>query len=177
MFRFKNRFSTVLLIGAVSLSAILTSCGDGTQNAVTDESTSAGTTAPITEITPEQQALIDDVSIFLDDMYNKFNSKDFSAYVEYWHIDESEKATMLQNLTSSSETFDTQYKVTSVFAQNTEDRKVSVSAITESTSTNISSNFKTLLKETHYFILSQENGTYYITNYAAGETEIINSGE
>lgn len=162
-----DKFHSAICLLAILCAALMifSSCGSE-KNAAESSATETATA--------EQKQADQDIYNMLTEMYSYYNSKDFDTYMTYWDIDETEKATMLDNFKSSSGLFDASYKVDGVSAVLMDDGTVNVKAIATSTSKNVATGSTTVLQETMYYVMAKNDaGQYRIKSFTTGGTELV----
>lgn len=156
-----------LLMFAALCAAAFCSCGD---NAVSgDPETSVG------ETDPDTHYIVTDVAATVNKMYEYFNAKDYEAYLAYYDIDEKDKSIMLESLKAASEMFKKTLAIDNIVLTEHEDGNVTATVVSLSTSENIKTGSKIVMKETvHYVMCWNEKGDEMkILSYATGASDIV----
>lgn len=116
--------------------------------------------------------LIQQVSVRFDEIYLAFNEKRFDDYISYYKIDDEQKNLMLESLKTNGAMFDSKYEIRNVVASKSDDGVISATIVYYAISSNTNGQ-STIIEETMYYKLTEENGNIYISSYEAGPQRLI----
>lgn len=116
--------------------------------------------------------LIQRVSVRFEEIYLAFNEKRFDDYIAYYKIDDEQKNLMLESFNTNSELFESKYEIRNVVAFESDEGIISATIVYYIISSNTNGQ-STIIEETMYYKLIEENGNLYISSYEAGPQSLI----
>lgn len=116
--------------------------------------------------------LINKVSDSFDEIFLLYNDKKFDEYVNYYLIDDEQKQLMLDGLNANSEFYDSKYEIRNVYASYTDDGNINATIVYYAISTNTNGD-STIIEETMYYNLIENDGKISILSYEAGPANLV----
>lgn len=116
--------------------------------------------------------LINKVSDSFDEIFLLYNDKKFDEYVNYYLIDDEQKQLMLDGLNANSEFYDSKYEIRNVYAAYTDDGNINATIVYYAISTNTNGD-STIIEETMYYNLIENDGKISILSYEAGPANLV----
>ena len=116
--------------------------------------------------------LINKVSARFDEIFLAYNEQRFEDYLSYYKIDDEQKNLLLESLKANVELFTSKYEIRNVMAFTGDDGVISATILYYAISTD-SDNKSTIVEETMYYKLTEENGNLFIASYESGPVTLV----
>lgn len=116
--------------------------------------------------------IINKVADAFDEIFLLYNNKQFDEYVDCYLIDDEQKQLMLDALNTNIEFYDSKYEIQNVFAAYADDGNINATIVYYAISTNTNGD-STIIEETMYYKLMDDNGIISILSYEAGPATLV----